>query len=291
MPNQSQHFHSIDRNTDILKHRMSIGCGSNSDCSLQYSGISGGNAAIAGIVVGCVVGVLLLFCLCYCCRKERKVDQYAEENALRDTIVGIKGSIKELRDSAAIKNMSNVEKAMLKREIEEQLVVKKVEKSGDGGNGEEDEKKQKKSSFLESLSKSDRVYSSYAAALIKSNKSVEFSEAASDDVEKGAMNEETEKQGEGDATLPEPSSPPRQSNSLARSLSVKMNKNKSSPNKCFLCLVEYKVGDEVCFSPDDKCDCGFHKPCIVNWLMKRPLCPCCREPFLNEESSAAKEEK
>ena len=77
---------------------------------------------------------------------EEGTDQYAEENALRDTIVGIKGSIKELRDSVAIKNMSNVEKAMLKREIEEQLVVKKVEKSGDGGNGEEDEKKQKKSS-------------------------------------------------------------------------------------------------------------------------------------------------
>ena len=265
----------------------SIGCGPNADCSLVNRGISGGNAAIAGIVVGCVVGVLLLFCLCYCCRKERKVDQHAEENAHRDTIVGIKGSIKELRDSAAIKNMSNVEKAMLKREIEEQLVVKKVEKSGDGGNEEEDEKKQKKSSFLESISKSDRVYSSYAAALIKSNKSVEFSEATSDDVEKGTVNEETEKQGEGDATLP----PPRQSNSLARSLSMKMNKNKSHPNKCFLCLVEYKVGDEVCFSPNDKCDCGFHKPCIVNWLMKRPLCPCCREPFLDEESSAEDEEK
>lgn len=269
----------------------SLACGSNSDCSLQFSRISGGNAAIAGIVVGCVVGVLLLFCLCYCCRKERQVDQHAEENALRGTIVGIKGSIKELRDSAAIKNMSNVERAMLKREVEEQLVVKKVEKSGDGGNEEDNKKKQKKSSFLESISKSDRVYSSYAAALIKSNKSVEFSEAASDDVEKGTVNEETEKQGEGDAASTLPPPPPRQSNSLARSLSVKMNKNKSNPNKCFLCLVEYKVGDEVCFSPNDKCDCGFHKPCIVNWLMKRPLCPCCREPFLNEESSAEKGEK
>jgi hypothetical protein len=258
---------------------MSFGCGSTDNCSLENRGISGGNAAIAGIVVGCVLGVLLLFCLCCCCRKERKVDRYAEENAHRDTIVGIKGSIKELRGSAAIKNMSNVEKAMLKREIEEQLVVKKVEKSSDGG-GDGNHKEQKKS-FLESISKSDRVYSSFASALMKSNKSVEFSEATSDDVEKGTVNEE------GDATLP----PPRQSNSLARSLSVKMIKNKSSPNKCFLCLVEYKTGDEVCFSPNDNCDCGFHKPCIVNWLMKRPLCPCCREPFLNEESSTEKEEK
>ena len=149
---------------------MSIGCGAG-DCSLANRGISGGNAALTGIVVGCVVGAILLFCLSYCCRKERTLDQNADAdaNAHRDTIVGIKGSIKELRSSVAVKKMSNVERAMLKREIEEQLVVKKVEKAS-----EDDGDKQKKS-FLESISNSGRVYSSFASSLIKSNKSVEFS--------------------------------------------------------------------------------------------------------------------
>ena len=259
---------------------MSIGCGAGENCSLSNRGITGNNAAVAGIVVGCVVGVLLLLCLCFCCRRERRVDE-DNDAAHRETIVGIKGSIKALRDSAAIKNMSNVEKAMLKREIEEQLIIKKV--STDDGGNDEDKKQKMSPSFLESISKSDRVYSSFAAALIKSNKSVEFSEVStSDDIEKGTANEDTTA-----------SPAPRQSNSLARSLSVKLSKQhqqKSNPNKCFLCLVEYKVGDEVCFSPNDGCDCGFHKPCITNWLMKRPLCPCCRAPFLNEEGSAAEKQ-
>jgi len=270
---------------------MSIGCGGQPNCSLVNRGISGGNAALAGIVVGCVVGTILLFCLCYCCRKERTLDQDADAdaNAHRNTIVGIKGSIKELRSSVAVKKMSNVERAMLKRDIVEQLVVKKVEKAS-----EDDGDKQKKS-FLESISNSGRVYSSFASSLIKSNKSVEFSAVTSSsngsDIEKGTVNEE-EEQGSNTSSVPL-----RQSNALARSISVKMNKavagttqQKSNPNKCFLCLLEYKVGDEVCFSPNEKCGCGFHKQCIVNWLMKRPLCPCCREPFLNEDKTEKEEE-
>jgi len=272
---------------------MSIGCGGQPNCSLVNRGISGGNAALAGIVVGCVVGTILLFCLCYCCRKERTLDQDADAdaNAHRNTIVGIKGSIKELRSSVAVKKMSNVERAMLKRDIVEQLVVKKVEKAS-----EDDGDKQKKS-FLESISNSGRVYSSFASSLIKSNKSVEFSAVTSSsngsDIEKGTVNEEEE---QGSVTNTS-SVPLRQSNALARSISVKMNKavagttqQKSNPNKCFLCLLEYKVGDEVCFSPNEKCGCGFHKQCIVNWLMKRPLCPCCREPFLNEDKTEKEEE-
>ena len=199
---------------------MSIGCGAG-DCSLANRGISGGNAVLAGIVVGCVVGAILLFCLCYCCRKEKTLDQNADAdaNAHRDTIVGIKGSIKELRSSVAVKKMSNVERAMLKREIEEQLVVKKVEKAS-----EDDGDKQKKS-FLESISNSGRVYSSFASSLIKSNKSVEFSAVTGSgngsDIEKGTVNEEEEEQGSVTNTS---SVPLRQSNALARSISVKMNK-------------------------------------------------------------------
>jgi hypothetical protein len=221
-------------------------------------------AGTAGIVVGAVVGVLLLCCLCVCCRREKQITSTeVKANANRSSIVNIKGSIKEMRSSTAIKEMSNVEKATLKREITENLVIKKVEKSA----GPE------KKSFLDSLCKSERAYSSFAAALRKSKTAVELTDAAEkDDIEKGAANEEE--------TVPQPdvSVDRRRSNAMARSLSVKLS-NKDDTTKCFLCLMTYEKGDEVAFSKNEACPHGFHKECIVDWLLKRPVCPICREDF------------
>jgi len=36
-----------------------------------------------------------------------------------------------------------------------------------------------------------------------------------------------------------------------------------------------------------RCSHFFHKGCILNWLEKSDLCPCCREPMITEEELSA----
>jgi len=55
------------------------------------------------------------------------------------------------------------------------------------------------------------------------------------------------------------------------------------PNECSICLCEYKLGSDVVWSSNPKCDHVFHASCIEQWLMKQrdgPLCPCCRRDFV-----------
>ncbi|KAL9182307.1 hypothetical protein ACHAXT_012959 [Thalassiosira profunda] len=54
------------------------------------------------------------------------------------------------------------------------------------------------------------------------------------------------------------------------------------PNTCAICLVQYKPGCRVTWSPNSQCTHVFHRECIAQWLMKKeePLCPCCRREFV-----------
>lgn len=258
----------------------------NSTFGCSYTGTS--NGALVGIIVGCIVGVLLLLLLIFCCRRERVLKVKTEEedaNYHRDSIVKIKESVDAVRDSTALRDMSNVSKGVLKRQIIDQLVIKRVMNDGSttGGTAE-------KESFLQSLSKSNRVYSSFALALStsSSNKApTEFVEA-DDDVEKGGDNNMKNEEVNPDAAAS--TSPPvvvvdrRKSNAMARSLSIMLSNNRNDTSKCYLCLMDYVKGDEVAFSKNEKCTHRFHKDCIVEWCMKRKACPCCKEEFIENNT-------
>jgi len=54
-----------------------------------------------------------------------------------------------------------------------------------------------------------------------------------------------------------------------------------TPTSCDICLMDYKEGEEVCWSPNEQCVHGFHKECIVDWLMTHSTCPSCRRDYLD----------
>lgn len=250
--------------------------------SCGYKGVA--NPAVVGIVVGCVAFVLIVLLLIFCCRRERVLKSHTKEekaNLGRRSIAGIKSSIAALRTSTALNEMSNVSKGVLKRKILEQLVIKTVDTDGSTS---------KKESFLQSLSKSNRAYSSFAAALSSTGNTtaVKFVDADADapDVEKGDItteeqlnNEDKEPAAAAAADTSSPSVDRRRSNSMARSLSMKLTK-KDDTSKCYFCLMAYTQGEEVAFSKNNKCKHQFHKDCILEWLMKRTACPCCRGEYI-----------
>ncbi len=76
--------------------------------------------------------------------------------------------------------------------------------------------------------------------------------------------------------------------------------------ECSICLNEYKVGDQICWSPEKDCPHVFHVQCITEWLMtlgkgkhvkfRRDLsiecdfemhCPVCRGDFISTSTNAS----
>ena len=58
---------------------------------------------------------------------------------------------------------------------------------------------------------------------------------------------------------------------------------------CSICLAKYEEGDEVVRSSNPLCKHVFHQQCLVQWLESRndPLCPCCRQPYLEADETGA----
>ena len=49
---------------------------------------------------------------------------------------------------------------------------------------------------------------------------------------------------------------------------------------CDICLLDFEVGEEVAWSPNPECVHSFHKDCVLDWLIRKPSCPSCRNNFL-----------
>lgn len=49
---------------------------------------------------------------------------------------------------------------------------------------------------------------------------------------------------------------------------------------CPICLCDYKDGEQICWSKNEKCAHHFHASCGIAWLAKHNECPLCREEYL-----------
>ena len=58
----------------------------------------------------------------------------------------------------------------------------------------------------------------------------------------------------------------------------------NSPTSCSICLQNYSVGDDICWSRNDECKHAFHIECISHWLMKHNDCPICRSNYLTKDN-------
>lgn len=70
--------------------------------------------------------------------------------------------------------------------------------------------------------------------------------------------------------------------SIASTTSSKSRKSMKlyTTEKCFICLQDYKVGDKINWSPNNKCIHSFHDECMFRWLMLNEECPLCGEDYL-----------
>lgn len=139
----------------------------------------------------------------------------------------------------------------------------------------------------------DRVYSSFASALSKSQRSVKFASRSDDDIE---SDKEESKIADNDkeaitSSKNSTSTPLRQkplrrkSNIIARRLSWTLGSfgKDDQPTGCNICLMDFEIGEEIGWSPNPDCIHAFHKECIVDWLMVKNECPICRRDYLNEK--------
>ena len=51
---------------------------------------------------------------------------------------------------------------------------------------------------------------------------------------------------------------------------------------CAICLLDFKVGETIAYSQNDKCNHYYHKECIIPWFMSGNIsCPNCRRDFIS----------
>lgn len=53
---------------------------------------------------------------------------------------------------------------------------------------------------------------------------------------------------------------------------------------CDICLLDFEVDEEVAWSPNPECIHSFHKDCVLDWLMRKPSCPSCRNNYLESKN-------
>jgi len=51
-------------------------------------------------------------------------------------------------------------------------------------------------------------------------------------------------------------------------------------SRCSICLMDYDGGNMLCWSKNPACSHVFHKDCILTWLMRSKICPCCRKDYV-----------
>ena len=49
---------------------------------------------------------------------------------------------------------------------------------------------------------------------------------------------------------------------------------------CTICLKQYEINEEICWSHNPDCNHFFHRGCIEEWLLRHNECPCCRNNYM-----------
>jgi hypothetical protein len=237
--------------------------------------------------------LFIVVCICYCGRNEEPQDDPSNDriagwipNSTRPT-----PSLEEKR-----------------QHIEDNLILKKVVA------GPEPDSTRRP--MLDRFAKSERTFSSYAAALklmttskrkvtkfepvLRHSQSLPSSFNWKDENEE----EDDEDESENDDDAENPTIEHNEHNhaencsikkhrrkcdivvrTLARTLSA--NQDYAQPTTCDICLLDYEVGEEVAWSTNEGCIHAFHKECIVDWLLRNPKCPLCRRDYVVEPQQAA----
>jgi hypothetical protein len=53
---------------------------------------------------------------------------------------------------------------------------------------------------------------------------------------------------------------------------------------CNICLIAFEPNDIVAWSCNRKCPHCFHSDCIIEWLLRRPTCPSCRQDYIKKNN-------
>jgi len=51
--------------------------------------------------------------------------------------------------------------------------------------------------------------------------------------------------------------------------------------ECLICLESLEYGQEISTSETENCSHVFHKDCVLEWLLKSDVCPCCRTQMVD----------
>lgn len=52
-------------------------------------------------------------------------------------------------------------------------------------------------------------------------------------------------------------------------------------NRCTICMEKYKVGEIMTTSDTGQCSHTFHYKCMADWLIRKAMCPICRNTFMS----------